>query len=268
VDAAFPGLGSLSASGQSLVSPSQSYQQIAAPAELQGQDYYAEAQIDKPTAYQGEQVLYTMRLYQALDPYGQIQYQPPAFSGFWSKPRPDQQTYMTQAGGRTYRVTELQHVLFPTVQGRSPSTQPGSSCLPTSRGRGGGDRQPAADVGRTVAACGRAGQLSRAPWGYEWKSAWTRPRPGSATLSPACDHHGVGNIEQVADPAWPDDTAWRAFDSKSTTDSQFQDGQLVGVRRIERVLCPRSRAIGRCQRPSFSYFDPAAGQYRTIGASR
>jgi len=61
---------------------------------------------------------------------------------------------------------------------------------------------------------------------------------------------GTGNIEQVADPAWPDDAAWRAFDSKSTTDSQFQDGQLVGIRRIERVLVPTSRVIGRCRRPS------------------
>ena len=77
---------------------------------------------------------------------------------------------------------------------------------------------------------------------------------------------GVGNIEQVADPAWPDDTAWRAFDSKSTTDSQFQDGQLVGIRRIERVLVPTQPGDLALPAAEFSYFDPTAGQYRTIGA--
>ncbi len=64
------GLGSSSGLGQLPVSPSSSLQQIAAPAALQGQDYYAEASVDKTTPYQGEQVLYTLRFYRALDPFG------------------------------------------------------------------------------------------------------------------------------------------------------------------------------------------------------
>ncbi len=111
------GLGSSSGLGQLPVSPSSSLQQIAAPAGLQGQDYYAEASVDKTTPYQGEQVLYTLRFYRALDPFGQIDYKAPAFNGAWSKALPDQTNYTTEAGGRNYLVTELQHVLFPTVAG-------------------------------------------------------------------------------------------------------------------------------------------------------
>jgi hypothetical protein len=262
------GLGSLSGLGQLPIDPVQTYEQIAAPAALQGQDYYAEAQIDKPAAYQGEQVIYIMRLYQALDPYGQIQYQPPAFSGFWSKQLPDQRAYMTQAGGRTYRVTEMQYVLFPTVGG-PVAIDPARLVLPGNFMGGAGveiasqpltlDVQPLPE-GAPASFRGAVGQ-------YEMEAGVDNL---AARVGDAITQHvtitGAGNIEQVADPAWPDDAAWRAFDSKSTTDSQFQDGRLIGVRRIERVVVPTQAGDRMLPAAEFSYFDPAAGQYRTIGA--
>lgn len=263
-----PNLGSLSGLGQLPISPSQSYQQIAAPSALQGQDYYVEAQINKPAAYQGEQVLYIVRLYQALDPYGQIEYQPPAFSGFWSKQLPDQQTYTTQAGGRTYRVTELQQVLFPTVAGQV-AIDPARFVLP-------GDFLGAEEV--KVASqpltlnvqslpAGAPASFQGAVGQYQMEAGVdrTEAKVGDA-VTQRVTITGVGNIEQVTDPAWPEDTAWRAFDSKSTTDSQFQNGQLTGVRRIERVLVPTQPGDLALPAAEFSYFDPAAGQYQTIGA--
>jgi BatD DUF11 like domain len=263
-----PGLGSLSVWGESPISPSEPYPKIAAPAALRGQDYYAEALIDKPAPFQGEQVLYTMRLYQALDPYGQIQYQPPAFSGFWSKQLPDQQTYLTQAGSRTYRVTELQQVLFPTVAGPI-AIDPARLILP-------GDfldapgveitSQPLTMVVQPLPA-GAPASFQGAVGQYRMEAGVdkTAARVGDA-VTQRVTITGVGNIEQVADPAWPDDLGWRAFDSKSTTDSQFQDGQLVGARRIERVLVPTQTGDLALPAAEFSYFDPDAGQYRTIGA--
>jgi heme exporter protein D len=75
---------------------------------------------------------------------------------------------------------------------------------------------------------------------------------------------GNGNIEQIAEPVWADDAAWRAFDSQSSTDTRFQNGLWGGVRNIERVLVPTQP--GRLNVPAgeFSYFDPAAAQYRTL----
>jgi hypothetical protein len=258
------GLGSPSG----LVSPSGSYPQIAAPAALQGQDYYAEAQIDKQTAYQGEQVLYTLRFFQALDPYGEIQYQPPAFSGFWSKQLPDQQTYVTQAGGRTYRVTEMQQVLFPTVAG-PVAIDPARLVVPGDFMGGGGFEvaSPPLTLDVEPLPAGAPASFQGAVGQYQMEAGVdkTETKVGDA-VTQRVTITGVGNIEQVADPAWPDDTTWRAFDSKSTTDSQFQDGQFFGIRRIERVLVPTQPGDPTLPAPEFSYFDPAAGQYRTIGA--
>jgi hypothetical protein len=75
---------------------------------------------------------------------------------------------------------------------------------------------------------------------------------------------GVGNVEQITDPMWAEDPAWRAFDSKSTTDTQFRDGLLTGERRIERMLVPTQPGELTLPGAEFSYFDPAAGEYRTI----
>ena len=216
------------------------YRRFAAPAGLQGQDYYAEASVDKATPYQGEQVLYTLRFYRALDPFGRIEYKAPAFSGAWSKPLPDQTNYTTQAGGRNYLVTELQHVLFPTVAGEvviDPSrlTLPGDflgapgievASQPLTL-----DVQPL-PAGAPASFQGAVGQFT-----LESEVDKAEAKVGDA-ITQRVTISGAGNIEQVADPLRPEDSAWRAFDSQSTTDSQFQDGQLVGVRRIEQVLVP------------------------------
>jgi BatD DUF11 like domain len=263
-----PGLGSLSRPGQVPINPAQTYQQIAAPAALQGQDYYAEALIDKPAAYQGEQVLYTLRLYQALDPYGQIQYQPPAFSGFWSKQLPGQQTYVTQAGGRTYRVTEIQQALFPTVAGKV-AIDAARLVLPpdfmSAQGVEVASQPLTLDVQPLPAGAPTGFRGAVGQYRMEDSVDKTEAKVGDA-LTQRVAITGAGNIEQVTDPAWPDDAAWRAFDSKSTTDSQFQDGKLVGVRRIERVLVPTQPGDHTLPAAEFSYFDPSAGQYRTITA--
>jgi hypothetical protein len=75
---------------------------------------------------------------------------------------------------------------------------------------------------------------------------------------------GVGNVEQITDPTWVTDVSWRAFDSKAATDTEFQDGRLAGVRRIERVLVPTQPGQLIVPGAEFSYFDPIAGAYRTI----
>ena len=72
-----------------------------APTELTGQAFFIEAEVDNPNPYQGEQVLYTFRFYQAESLYDQPEYQSPSFTGFWSEEQSEEQTdYTTEAAGR------------------------------------------------------------------------------------------------------------------------------------------------------------------------
>jgi hypothetical protein len=110
-------LGSLLSPPAAPSAPKTPVEPSPAPAALAGQDFFLEAAVDNQTPYQGQQVLYKVRFYQAVDGLGGLDFRPPAFTGFWSEQRPEQGEYMIQAAGRNYRVTELTSVLFPTVVG-------------------------------------------------------------------------------------------------------------------------------------------------------
>lgn len=263
-----PGSGSMPGFGQMPAMPSRSLPEIAAPDALQGQDYYAEAFVDTDTPYQGEQVLYTLRLYRALENFGQIEYKAPIFTGFWSEQAPDQKDYTTQAGGRAYMVSELQHVLFPTVAGQT-TIDPARFTLPGAFLGASGSEVASAPVtlnvqplpaGAPASFQGAVGQFS-----MESDVNPTDVKVGDA-VTQRVTISGAGNVEQITDPVWAEDAAWRAFDSKASTDSELQNGQLTGVRRIERVLVPTQAGQLTLPGAEYSYFDPAAGEYRTLAS--
>ncbi len=260
------GPGSQSGLGQLPVSPASSWQEIPAPTALQGQDYYAVASVDKTAPYQGEQVLYTLRFYRAMDPFGAIEYQAPAFSGAWSKALPDQTNYSTEAGGRNYLVTELQHVLFPTVAGQVV-IDPARLALPGNflgaQGIEVASQPLTLDVQPLPSGAPASFQGAVGQFVMESAVDKAEAQVGDA-ITQRVVISGAGNIEQAPDPAWADDAAWRAFDSKSTTDIQIQNGLWGGVRRIERMLVPTQPGQLNLPSAEFSYFDPTAGQYRTI----
>lgn len=110
----FPSLGSQAAAPSN---PTVPVDPAPVPADLVGQDYFIEAVVDNSKPYQGQQVTYTLRFYQAVDGLGQTEYQPPTFTGFWSEQIPEQGQYAIQAAGRDYRVTVVNTILFPTVVG-------------------------------------------------------------------------------------------------------------------------------------------------------
>lgn len=239
--------------------------QIEAPTDLSGQDFFVEAGIDNPTPYQGEQIVYTVRLYQAVETLGRIDYQAPGLTGFWSSQSPEQSQYTTQAAGRTYRVTELRTVLFPTVVGevtidpaqvnipggffgssRALQTQPLSLDVQPLPPDAPADFQGA--VGRfAIQAEVDAAQA-------QVNDAITR----RVTIA------GQGNVDTMGDPTWPESSQWRAFDSEARTETRLKDGQLGGIRTYEQILVPTTAGDLILPAISYSYFDPDTGVYETV----
>ncbi len=245
--------------------PMQPMDPADASPELKGQDFFVEARVDNPTPYQGEQVIYTFRFYRAVTLLDQPEYEGPAFTGFWHERQAEQQDYTLQASGRTYRVAELQSVLFSMVAG-PVDIDAARIALPGglfSQGQVLRTRPISLDV-RPLPAGAPAdyqGAVGRFTIGAEVDTVETQVNEAvtlRVTLS------GQGNIASLPDPVWTEGSEWRAFDSKASVDARLQDGVLVGSRTYERVLVPT--VPGQLVLPPIHYstFDPETETYHTV----
>lgn len=247
--------------------PGQDVPLTDAPHTLSGQNFFVEAEVDKPTPYLGEQIIYTFRLYQAANFLGQPDYQPPAFIDFWGQTTLSQPTYRTQADGRDYLITEIRTALFPANIG--PVTiAPAKFVIP------GGLFEP--DVvldtepvtvnvkswpdGAPESFNGAIGQFGMRTFLEEQEGKVNEP------LSLIIEIEGAGNIEILNEPALPKLPGWRLFDSEASTTTEVRDDVVYGTRRFKRLIVPSKP--GRQTLPSitFSYYDPQAETYQTIAS--
>ncbi len=235
------------------------------PKSLVGQDYFADATVDIPSPYQGEQVIHTLRFYRAVDPFGQIDYQPPKFSGFWSEQLPDQNQYESETADRRYLVTELQTVLFPTVAGEL-AVDKGTLTVPSDLLTRGAilETQPLTMTVRPLPD-GAPDSFQGAVGNYRITAAVdTTSTMVGETVTQAITVTGQGNLNTLPDPAWPEVAGWRAFDTEVTTASEFVDGKMGGTRMYKRVLVPTEAGDLALPPVEFAYFDPAAEAYQVL----
>jgi hypothetical protein len=247
------------------VPPGQDIPSTEAPHTLSGQNFFVEAEVDKPNPYLGEQIIYTFRLYQASNFLGQPDYQPPAFIDFWGQTTLSQPTYRTQADGRDYLITEIRTALFPANIG--PVTiAPAKFVIP------GGLFEP--DVvldtepvtvnvkswpdGAPKEFNGAVGQFQMKTFLEEKEGKVNEP------LTLIIEIEGAGNIEILNEPALPELRGWRLFESEVSTTTEVRDDIVYGTRRFKRLIVPSKP--GRQTLPSinFSYYDPQAAAYQTL----
>jgi hypothetical protein len=234
-------------------------------AELTGQDLYVEAVVDNPTPYVGQQVNYVFRFYQAVNLWDQPSYQAPAFTGFWSEPKPIEGQYQTQAAGRVYRVTEIRTILFPSVVG--PVTiEPASLTVPGSlfqSGRTLQTRPVEMDVrplpaGAPAGFNGAVGQFTLSATVDTNQTRVNEPLTWQVTLN------GRGNLNAAPDPTWPEIDGWRSFESQATVNTEVRESRLIGSRVYERLLVPSDEGPSAIPSLEYVYFDPDAGQYQVL----
>ena len=259
---------SLPGSRSGLGNQSQPLDPADAPTELVGQNFFIEAEVDNPNPYQGEQVLYTFRFYQAESLFDQPEYQAPAFTGFWSEElNDDQVNYTTEAAGRPYRVTELQAVLFPTGIGKV-TIEPAKLTIP-------GDFFSRGQVLQTQPVNLNVRPLpDNAPANFQGAvgqfnivaQADTAETEVNETVTLNVALSGQGNMENLADPLWAEGEEWRAFDSKATVNTQFTNGALSGTRSYERLLVPTQPGDLLLPAVEYSFFNPQTESYETVSS--
>jgi len=239
----------------------------AAPTELNGQDMYVEAFVDNETPYQGEQITYTFRFYNAVSLGNPANYEPPSFTGFWSDTEPEQVQYNTEAGGRIYNVNEVRTILFPTVAGEI-IIEPTRLEVPGgffSRGANLMTRPVTVDVqplppNAPADFTGAVGQYQIDAAVDLTETRVNEPVTWQVRVA------GYGNIDTLPEPIWPETPGWRDFDSTSTINTEVRDGRISGSQVYEKLLIPTEAGQLTLPAVNYTYFDPEQEQYLTVSA--
>jgi hypothetical protein len=239
-----------------------------AASQSEGGDFFVEAAVDQPTLYLGQQLIYTFRFYQAVDLFDQPSYKPPEFGGFWHGQKSEQSQAMTNVGGRTYRVTTLTTMLFPTTAGER-TIEPAHLTIPDSVFQRGGALQTA-PVTVTVKPLpepapagfnGAVGQIVISATVDVANAKVNEPVTLHITLQ------GKGNVETWPEPTLPTLTGWRVFNSTAKSSTNVVDGQLTGSRRYEQLLVPTTAGELTIPAIQYVYFDPVHGNYQTASTT-
>lgn len=253
----------VAASGQS---PSGSNQQGSGDRDLSNQSFFVEAEVDNPNPYLGEQVIYTHRLYTAFTGFSEPNYDLPRFTGFWTNDEPIVTQRHHQISGRRFSVREVKIVLFPTRTGELTIDE----TVVTSRSSLFSD----GFVLQTDPIEIEVKPLpDDAPPDFEGAvGLFTIDAEVSNDLAKVDEPitllvilTGQGNISTAPDPLWPDMPEWRVFDAQANTLTDFRDSHLIGRRVYERLMVPGSAGTFTIPPITYTYFDPDAGEYRTIG---
>lgn len=227
--------------------------------------FFAEAEVDNPNPYIGQQIDYIFKFSSALGFVSPPRYTSPPFVGFWHLAETGSRRYNVFLDERRYGVIELSTALFPTVTGTLeigptlygfPSTGFRSRRqLETNSVRV--DVRPLPS-GAPAGFDGAVGQLDISASVDVASAAVNDPVTLTVIVS------GAGNIETLPDPRLPDVAGWRAFAGPPAVDTQTVDGKIMGSRSIERIFVPTAEGEFVIPAISYSYFDPETELYQTI----
>jgi hypothetical protein len=235
---------------------------------LQGQDFFVEAEVNNPNPYLGEQLIYTLRFYQATNIFGNLNAQAPSFTDFWSQEIQVQPTYNVEAAGREYLVTEFLTALFPANLGRL-TIAPYEVIIP--QGLFNPDLKLATDpIEVTVKPWPENGpeDFNGAVGQFTIEASLnTAESKVNEPLTLAVQISGTGNIEKITGPELPEMPNWRLFESQSSVRLDASKTEVTGVRTFERLIVPGQAGPQEIPPISFSYFDPHSGAYQTIATA-
>ncbi|MDC0720586.1 BatD family protein [Nannocystis bainbridge] len=229
------------------------------PTEPQG-DIFLWTRLDKPTLFVGEQLTYTLEIYERL-PFLQIQLrQLPGFQDFWSEELPQGQMRQAVVGNTAYRVHPgLRRALFPQRAGTltlSPA-EVGIGMRRRITGR------PVTVEVKPLPAGAPAGFSPNNVGVYSIRAEADRTniKVGEPfTLTVAIQ--GTGNIRVIDPGAWPEMPGLRRYEPKIETDVTT-GAQLGGERRYAFLVIPERGGTLTVPPHTFHYFDPASESYQT-----
>lgn len=259
-------------------------------------DVFVEAIPNKKTAYIGEQILLTYKIYFTI-PISQLSVsKSPSYAGFWTKDITDNNGSLQQSSivrdGKQYAVATVQEiVLIPQKAGTLTIDPLDISCIAQIRRQRERQRSndPFEDFFGDVMGSSYTNvkkEIKSQPINIEVRQLPVAERPdsfrgavGQFTFTSSIDKtemksndaftvtytvSGKGNIEllEMPKPVFPPD--FEVYDPKITTTTKNNSYGISGTKKAEYVVIPRVSGNFKLSQTVFSYFDPAKGRYVTL----
>ena len=236
-----------------------------------GEALFIRASVDNERLYLGQQITYSLRIYQSMDAdlsSVRVRYNPPDFAGFWNSQQTRQDEYEETIGTDEHRVVEVQTVLFASVVGAGeiePAVLEVSTGTPGTPGRleSGAvavEVRPL-PVPEPAGFTGGVGRFEISASADATESKLNEPVTLTVRIS------GEGNIEGLPDPDWPEFAGWRVIESPVSVESQVVAGRITGSRAYEIVLMPEQAGGLTIPGIRYPYFDPALERYVELASA-
>ncbi|MBN1401976.1 MAG: protein BatD [Anaerolineae bacterium] len=231
---------------------------------------WAQAEIDNPSPIVGQQVIYTFRLYQAVELFGQPRLDLPEYGGCLVYDLPNR-SYLQRIEGRAIQVTEVRRALIPMSAGEvtiAPATLevPGDLL-----NRGIRLQTEAQSLDVRPYPAGAPADFAGAVGRFDIE-AWAEPE-GTQSGEPVTLYlrvRGHGNLELVSDPLEAIladlERDWRVYDVEVSTDLGTENDLVSGERVFARPLLPKAEGTLTIPSLAMTFFDPELGVYRSVAA--
>lgn len=253
-----------------------------------GDNLFIRAIINKSSAYIGEQLTVTYKIYSR---YGQISFSDlkfPTFNGFYTEEiqmlKNDRLEVESYNGSQYYTAELKKTVLFPQKSGRLEIPTLDATCVVKERVQpqsifdqllGGSYRDvqvkirskplsidvlPLPATGKPADFKGAVGQF-----GFSATVDKNSVKSGDG-VTLKINVNGKGNLKLVETPELQLPPEFEVYDPQPKNSIQVTDAGMSGSRTFEYLLIPRAGGDYKLGPFSFSYFDPAKHAYQTITA--
>ncbi len=254
---------------------------------IQTTELFAKASISENHPFVGQQIIYTFKLYRAVQ-VANLRFQDPGFSGFTAKKIEEDKAYRTNLSGKEYIVNELNYILVPLKSGAITISPAVISCDVVYRRAGqrrlpfnsffndpffsGSELKPRVVNSKPLVINVKtfpvyhgdikfSGLVGR----FEISAAIEEDRINvgeSTTLS--INISGNGNIMDAEEPEANIPDAFKVYKDTPVEDTTIDSDGVSGSKVFRMALVPVREGRYVIDPLKLSYFDTAEGRYKTI----
>ena len=232
-------------------------------------DFLVQTNVNSKTVYAGQEVVYHMDFYRAINLWTPPRFTLPDVKGFWSVKLANSERRKTSnqtVGGRQYMVTRITMLLYPLSAGRATigegsvlfQPEPFSSELHLPSKPVEIEALPLPDEGKPSDYTGLVGNFSINAWLKETSAKQGEPLTLTVSIS------GKGNLYNIPKPAAPNLDGFELYEPE--TDDQFDytanGGQ--GSRNFTYILIPKKAGELSIGKFATNYFDPVKKEYLQV----